>query len=56
MKSVFSLAQAATEEKNQALAEVDAQMRKYLHFARLALKDDPQLMEVLGDVVHSRTF
>jgi len=49
-------AQDATEQKNKALAEVDAEMREYLHFARLALKDNPQLMEVLGEVVQTRTF
>lgn len=48
-----SESQAATDEKDQALAELDRWMREYLAVARIALEDKPQLLEALGILVRS---
>lgn len=48
-----SESQAATEEKDQALVQLDRWMREYLAVARIALEDKPQLLEALGILVRS---
>ena len=45
--------QAATDEKDQALAQLDRWMREYLAVARIALEEQPQLLEALGILVRN---
>ncbi|MEK6480561.1 hypothetical protein WJR50_23660 [Catalinimonas sp. 4WD22] len=46
-------AQSATEKRNEALKALQGWVSDYTKVARVALKDDPQLLEVLGIVVPS---
>lgn len=45
--------QAATELKDQAFAKLDRWMREYLAVARIALEEQPQLLEALGLLVRN---
>lgn len=47
-------AQHATDQRDEALREMDDWMKDFRIAARLALKDTPQLLEVLGIKVPSR--
>ena len=44
-------AESATQQRNQALADLRAWQREFIRIAKMALKDNPQLLEVLGVVV-----
>jgi hypothetical protein len=44
-------AESATDKRKQALAELRTWLREFTKVAKMALKDDPQLLEVLGIVV-----
>ena len=46
-------AQQSTKTKDAALAKMQVWMHEFFTVARLALKDQPQLMESLGKVVKS---
>lgn len=48
-----SESQAATELKDQAFAKLDRWMREYLAVARIALEEQPQLLEALGLLVRN---
>lgn len=41
-------AQNNTEQRNQAIKELDAWMREFYQVAKIALKDEPQLLEAIG--------
>jgi hypothetical protein len=43
--------ESATQKRNQALAELTTWRKEFSRVAKMALKDDPQLLEVLGIVV-----
>jgi len=47
-------AQDNTEQRNKAVRELDSWMRDFYQVARIALKDNPQLLETLGIVVPSQ--
>ncbi len=44
-------AQDNTEQRNKAMKELDEWMRDFYQVAKIALKDNPQLLETLGIVV-----
>lgn len=44
-------AESTTQRRNQALAELTTWKQEFVRVAKMALKDDPQLLEVLGIVV-----
>ena len=44
-------AESTTQRRNQALAELGTWRKEFIRVAKMALKDDPQLLEVLGIVV-----
>lgn len=44
-------AESATDKRKQAMAELRTWQREFTWVAKMALKDDPQLLEVLGIVV-----
>lgn len=44
-------AESATQKRNEALKKLRVWQREFTRVARMALKDDPQLLEVLGIVV-----
>ena len=46
-------AQEATKKKDAAFAKMDNWMSEFYAFARIALEDQPQLLEALGKVVKS---
>ncbi len=46
-------AQSSTQKRNQALKDLNHWVSNYKKVARVALQDDPQLLEVLGIVVPS---
>ena len=46
-------AQHTTEQRNRAMKELDTWMREFFLIAKIALKDEPQLLEMLGLVVPS---
>ena len=45
--------QVATQTKDAALAKIDDWMSEFFAVARIALEDQPQLLEVLGKTVRS---
>ncbi|WKN44482.1 hypothetical protein [Tunicatimonas pelagia] len=47
-------AQQATEQRNYSLIKLHAWVKELKYIAKVALKDDPQLLEALGIVVPSR--
>ena len=44
-------AESATQKRNQAMAALSTWQREFIRVAKMALKDDPQLLEALGMVV-----
>ena len=44
-------AQNTTEQRNRTMKELDAWMSEFYQIAKIALKDEPQLLEMLGVVV-----
>lgn len=50
-KKAKGQAQIATQNKNDALNELELWMRRFLRIARVALDDNPQQLEMLGVVV-----
>lgn len=46
-------AQDASQRKRTVVADLDKEMRKFYRYARLALEDNPQLLEALGIQVPS---
>ena len=44
-------AESATEKRNQLLAELRGWQQEFIQVAKMALKDDPQLLEMLGIAV-----
>nr|WKN37925.1 hypothetical protein K4G66_04285 [Tunicatimonas sp. TK19036] len=44
-------AESATQKRNQALDELRTWQREFIRVAKMALKDDSQLLEVLGVIV-----
>lgn len=47
-------AQQATEQRNRSLVELHAWVKELKYIAKVALKEEPQLLEALGIVVASR--
>jgi len=47
-------AQQATEQRNRSLIELHAWVKELKYIAKVALKEEPQLLEALGMVVASR--
>ena len=52
-KSLISVAQATTQEKNKAMAALDNWVSDFKSIARIALKDDAQLLEAFGIITPS---
>jgi len=46
-------AEAATQKRNAAMAELQTWQQEFSRVAKMALKDEPQLLEILGIVVVS---
>jgi hypothetical protein len=44
----IGMAQVATDQRNRLLAEFKYWMREFIYVCKVALKDQPQLLEVLG--------
>lgn len=44
--------QDSTKAKDQAISEIDDWMTEFYSVAKIALEDQPQLLEVLGKIVH----
>ncbi len=52
----IGMAQAATEKRNKLLAEFNFWMKEFIYVCKVALKDHPQLLEVLGIQVLSEGY
>jgi hypothetical protein len=52
----IGMAQAATDQRNRLLAEFNFWMKEFIYVCKAALKDQPQLLEVLGIQVLSEGY